>query len=462
MSTEKPYLSYEIDKRNFNPLFFQMWNDDAGEHKRFIVSYGGAGSGKSFSITQREVLKCLAKKEKLLVIRKVQATLNDSCVDLFKTVLDDWEIPYNINITDKKITLDNGSVIMFKGLDNPEKIKSISNVSRIWIEEVTELDQVDFDQLNTRLRGSHAKGGTITMSFNPVSELHWVKKVFFDTERDDVRIYHSTYKDNKFLDEEYGKQLEFYKVVDFNHYRVYALGEFGIVQSGNECYRFDVVKNEKETAKAEYQYNPKEVLYLSFDNNVVPFCAVVCSQMIDGKLIVVDEFALDGKNIEEVCLAIKRKYIELQGGMIITGDATARRRESTLERGANFFTLIVDYLKDFHPTLKVPKSNQNIYLRILFVNKLFAEGKIFINKTAKTTMVDLQSVTWDKNQKEKDKSYTTRKLGNGEVMRFQKFGHHSDCLDYMVHTVFEKEFYQFKSRTKAHTMISQPKESSRW
>ena len=240
------------------------------------------------------------------------------------------------------------------------------------------------------------------------------------------------------------------------------MGEFGIVQSGNECYRFDVVKNEKETAKAEYQYNPKEVLYLSFDNNVVPFCAVVCSQMIDGKLIVVDEFALDGKNIEEVCLAIKRKYIELQGGMIITGDATARRRESTLERGANFFTLIVDYLKDFHPTLKVPKSNQNIYLRILFVNKLFAEGKIFINKTAKTTMVDLQSVTWDKNQKEKDKSYTTRKLGNGEVMRFQKFGHHSDCLDYMVHTVFEKEFYQFKSRTKAHTMISQPKESSRW
>lgn len=453
-------MEIKIDKRYFNKLFFDMSNDDR-DHKRFLVSYGGAGSGKSYSITQREVIKCIEKKQKLLVIRKVQATLNDSCVDLFKTVLDNWQIPYDINITDKKIKLENGSEILFKGLDNPEKIKSIAGITRIWIEEVTELDQVDFDQINTRLRGIHAKGGQVTMSFNPVSELHWIKKVFFDTERDDVFIYHSTYKDNNFLDEEYGKQLEFYQIVDPNHYRVYALGEFGIVQTGNECYRYDITKN-KQMMKDHYLYSQDETLYISIDENVNPYCYVCIFQMIDNKLVVLDELALEGKNIEETCAEFKRKYIHHNGGLIITGDASSRKQDVKIERGANFFTLIRGYLEDFNPTIRVMKKNENVYMRILFANLLFTKGEILIGPKAKSMSTDLQSVTWDKTGAGKDKSYATKRLANGETMRYQKWGHGSDCLDYAIQLIYKKEYYQFKNRTKPHRAVTSIRDTAKY
>ena len=104
----------------FNDLIFKLQKSKT----RFVINYGGAGSGKSYTQTQHEIIKCLQKKEKLLVIRKVNTTIKDSVISLFTTILNNWGLSeiYSENKTLQYIQFLNGSQILFKGMDDPEKI----------------------------------------------------------------------------------------------------------------------------------------------------------------------------------------------------------------------------------------------------------------------------------------------------------------------------------------------------
>ena len=101
----------------------------------------------------------------------------------------------------------------------------------MWIEEATELTQNDFEIIDDRLRGELPKGQfyQIRLTFNPVSSSHWIKKHFFDRADPDVFTHHSTYKDNRFIDEAYYRRMERRKEVDPDGYRIYGLGEWGEV-----------------------------------------------------------------------------------------------------------------------------------------------------------------------------------------------------------------------------------------
>ena len=79
------------------------------------------------------------------------------------------------------ITAPNGSEIIFIGLDNSEKIKSIAGITSIWIEEATELTLQDFNQLDLRLRGETGLHKEVIFTFNPISDTHWIKKRFYDS-----------------------------------------------------------------------------------------------------------------------------------------------------------------------------------------------------------------------------------------------------------------------------------------
>lgn len=201
---------------------------------RFVVNYGGSGSGKSYTQTQYEIIRCLQRREKLLVIRKVSTTLKDSVISLFTSILNGWGLQdyYIENKSTQFIKFLNGSEILFKGMDDPEKIKSIAGITRIWVEEASELLQQDFQQLNLRLRGRD--GLQITITFNPIYEEHWIKGYFFDnpTVRDRATIIKTTYKDNKFIDDDYKAELESYKSIDENYYKIYTLGDWGGITQG--------------------------------------------------------------------------------------------------------------------------------------------------------------------------------------------------------------------------------------
>lgn len=225
-------IHINISSKVFNTAFKPYLNND----KRYLVFYGGAGSGKSYFICERYIYKLLkTKKFNLLVVRKTGKSNRDSTFALFKQVIRKWKLSkyFKINESDLRVKcLLNNHEIVFAGLDDVEKLKSITfsdgELTDVWIEEASEILESDFNQLDVRLRGKGTKK-QITISFNPIDINHWLKKRFFDRQDDNVEIFHSTYKDNEFLDEDYKKLLESYKETDEYYYNVYCLGQWGVL-----------------------------------------------------------------------------------------------------------------------------------------------------------------------------------------------------------------------------------------
>lgn len=197
---------------------------------RFEVYYGGAGSGKSVFIAQKLIIKALKEKRKILVMRKVGSTIKDSVWQLVLNMMSEWGLAggYNVNKTTFSVELFNGSMFLFKGMDDSEKIKSITDITDIWLEESTEFTEEDVDQLNLRLRAD-VSGLQMFFSFNPVSKANWVYRRWFKDGAivtDDTVIHKSTYKDNRFLPDDYIATIEKMARTNPTYYRIYALGEF--------------------------------------------------------------------------------------------------------------------------------------------------------------------------------------------------------------------------------------------
>ena len=216
--------------KKLNPEAFNEWiyNTIDDYSKRIEAYYGGAGSGKSFGATQKILLKALMYKRKVLVIRKIQRTIKDSIWALIISHLhaSGYYDACRINRSDFEIELPNGSIFLFKGLDDPEKIKSIDGITDIVIEEATELTEDDFTQLNLRLRAL-VENVQIYLMFNPISKKNWVYDYFFVRKLPlNVKVVKTTYQDNKFLSDEYRAELERLKDRNPAYYRIYCLGEF--------------------------------------------------------------------------------------------------------------------------------------------------------------------------------------------------------------------------------------------
>jgi len=199
-------------------------------NKEVLVSYGGAGSGKSYSTAQHIILRALEEKGKrFLITRKTLPALRMSCLQLVKDLLSEYEIPYEFNKSISEMWIGDNQ-ILFKSLDNPEKIKS-SEFNYIWAEEATELTHQDYLQLRLRLRRKNELKNQLIMTLNPIDQFHWIRTQILDTPGIDTASLQSNYKMNPFLPDEYIEQLEGLAEVDENYYRIYALGEWGVLQN---------------------------------------------------------------------------------------------------------------------------------------------------------------------------------------------------------------------------------------
>ena len=226
-------------RRTNNGTFLPLFADES----RYLVLKGGGGSGKSIFAGRKLLERAVFEGgHRFLVCRKVGRTLRNSC---FRQILGQIgevfpDLAVKTNQTDMRITFpDSGSEILFSGLDDVEKLKSIYNITGIWIEEASELLESDFNQLDIRLRGETASYKQIILTFNPVSALHWLKSRFFDVRREGARVHESTYRDNRFLDDEAKKVLEDFKTTDAYYYAVYCLGEWGV--TGKTVFPADIV-----------------------------------------------------------------------------------------------------------------------------------------------------------------------------------------------------------------------------
>ena len=198
--------------------------------KEILVSYGGAGSGKSYSTAQHVILRALEENNKrILITRKTLPALRVSCLQLMKDLLSEYEIPYELNKSELEMKIGSNQ-ILFKSLDNPEKIKS-SEFNYIWAEEATELTHQDYLQLRLRLRRKNELKNQLIMTLNPIDQFHWIRTQVLDAPGEEIASFQSNYKMNPFLSKEYIEQLEGLAEIDENYYRIYALGEWGVLQN---------------------------------------------------------------------------------------------------------------------------------------------------------------------------------------------------------------------------------------
>ena len=169
------------------------------------------------------------KEYSYLIVRKTNKSIRNSVFKLLCDIISEYDLAnkFHINKTEMSIKCLNGSTVITSGLDDVEKLKSIAGVNRIWVEEASEISEQDFNQLDLRLRGKNTLGYQMTLTFNPISELHWLKKTFFDIGVEDSFVLKTTYLDNHHLDEKYIDTLERLKDQDYQYYRIYALGDWG-------------------------------------------------------------------------------------------------------------------------------------------------------------------------------------------------------------------------------------------
>ena len=233
-------INLTLKKGLFIPKFFPLLFDYS---KRWEFWCGSAGSGKSYTIAQRIIIRCTKEPIRVLVCRRYATTLRNSCFALFKEILTKWQLlPYvKIKETDMSITFPNGSQIIMVGLDTEEKLLSLTNISTVWVEEAYEVEKSKVEQLNLRMRGTAANQQLI-LSWNPISKHSWLYDFTVKNPPENSVFIHSTYKDNPFLNPEYVQALDEMEIRNPEKYRVYGRGEWGVDSSGL------VIKNWKSEA----------------------------------------------------------------------------------------------------------------------------------------------------------------------------------------------------------------------
>lgn len=223
-------INLSLSKSLFNPTLYPLLFDYSS---RFEFYKGSAGSGKSYFITQKLIIRACREPIKILVCRRYGTTIRNTCFALFKEILEKWKLTRYVKIreTDFNIKFPNGSEIIFTGLDEETKLLSLNNISCIFIEEVYEVSRDIVEQLSLRMRGQ-AVGQQIIASFNPISRNHWLYDFCVAHPPQSFKFSETTYKDNPFLSREYVAELEEMIVRNPAKARVYVFGEWGVPREG--------------------------------------------------------------------------------------------------------------------------------------------------------------------------------------------------------------------------------------
>lgn len=236
----------EIKQESRKIAFNKIFKDANMTRKRYRILKGSAGSGKSVNIALDYIMKLSDKRftgANLLVLRKAAGSnANSTFAELVSAVYRIWgdlaTTFWHISNNPMRMRcLLTGNEIIFGGMydrKQRERLKSITfkqgKLTWAWCEEATEFTQQDIEILDDRLRGeldNPALYYQITLSFNPISATHWIKRVYFDYQDENTFTHQSTYRDNKFVDKDYYDRMERRKVTDPEGYQIYGLGNWG-------------------------------------------------------------------------------------------------------------------------------------------------------------------------------------------------------------------------------------------
>lgn len=396
-------INLKLNKKIFNDVYLPHLFEYT---KRYEVYYGGAGSGKSVFIGQKLLTKACKYVRKVLVIRKYGTTLKDSVFQLIIDQLKKWDLYQfcTVNLSTYTITLPNGSMFLFKGLDDSEKIKSITDITDIWVEEATEITEDDFTQLDLRLR---ALAGELQLlvSFNPVSKANWVYKKWFDpktiVDLETTMILKTTYKDNRFLPTSYIKALEEKMYSNPIYYKVYALGEFAVAEG------LVLTNWEKKDFNA---YELAELLEhrAGMDLGFTDPSAVIDSlyDRPNKTIYVFNEFYKRGCQLSELAEAIVN--MSLKKSKIMVDSAEPRSREYFRSKGINATPCV--------------KGADSVKAGLMFLQ----DHKIIVHPSCKNFIMELENFSYIK----------SKKTGEWTDDTTHEFSHAIDALRYAYSDIY--------------------------
>ena len=297
-------VNIRISKKVFNDIYLPYLDNE----DRYLVFFGGGSSGKSYYIAQRYIYKLIHPSRcNVLVVRQTGDTNRKSTFPLLKQVISNWNLVdhFKINESDMRIICKlTGNEVAFAGLDDVEKIKSITfangELTDIWVEEATETQEADINQLKVRLRGGKSKKQML-LSFNPINIQHWIKGHFIDSGL--ATVCFSTYKDNKFLTPDDRKALEDLKYTNEYVYNVYCLGKWGIL--GKTVFdaraiqsRLEVAPKPLKTGYFIYDYDGLRLTNIKWVNDPDGYIKLykLPSQLVHTKMCIGGDTAGDGSD----------------------------------------------------------------------------------------------------------------------------------------------------------------------
>jgi hypothetical protein len=235
-------------------------------------------------------------------------------------------------------------------------------------------------------------------------------------------------------------------------YEVFVEGNWDIqLKTGGEFYKCFELELHVTTAA----YDPALPLHVSWDDNVNPYLPMGIFQIhrtfdadkkpLGFKAVMIDEIAgmTPGNTVKAVCNEFIRRYQHHTAGLFVYGDATAEKEDTKLEKGYSFYRLVLDFLKDYKPQLRLNKSNPSVAMRGNWINTVLEKNighlEFLIGENCKKTINDFVSLK-EAADGSKSKEMDTDQHG----VRFQKVGHFTDLFDYFVCTAFMGQFHAYQ------------------
>ena len=347
----------------------------------------------------------------LLVIRKVYRTLKDSCFADLKWAINKLQVNDYWSIKESPleiIYIPTGQKILFRGLDDPLKVTSITvetgNLCWAWVEEAYEINrEQDFNMLDESIRGivEEPLFKQITITFNPWNERHWLKKRFFDVEDENILAKTTNYMCNEWLDESDKKLFEDMKKNNPRRYQVAGLGNWGIVDGlvyeNWEEKEFDwrEILNTRQKAKAVFG------LDFGYTNDPAAFFCGILDQE-QKEIYVFDEIYQKRMQNTVIYSSIEKLGFRKE---IITADS---EEPKSIEHLRSLGLLRIKASK---------KGKDSINAGIQFIQ----DFKIYIHPRCVNFLTEISNYAWDKD-----------KFGEAINKPIDEFNHLMDAMRYAL------------------------------
>ncbi len=352
---------------------------------RYRCVKGGRGSKKSTTMAQWIIYKMMQYPlANTLVVRRVFNTHKDSTYTQLKWATHNLGVNHLWRFSKSPLEITyvpTGQKILFRGLDDPMSITSITvekgHLCWCWFEEAFQImNEDDFNKIDMSIRGEIPPGyfKQITLTFNPWSEKHWLKKRFFDVKDEDILAITTSYKCNEFLGLDDRKIFEKMRLNNPRRYSIEGEGNWGIAEGL-------VYENweEKEFDYKEISKRPsvKSTFGLDFGytNDPTGFICVLVDEETN-ELFIFDEHYQKAMKNNDIANMIKYKGYTKE--KIIADSAEPKS---------------IDELKMFgiYRVVKAEKGKDSILNGIQFIQQY----KIYVHPKCENTIVELSNYVWD-------------------------------------------------------------------